>query len=110
MGNYNEEEYPNSFSTEATTNMASRNNRMKQFIALVGSSGEHLPKKQLLAMFSLKAGVRLATVYEYLTVYTDALLVDEYDGHIMMMEVCTKKREQDTARLKELAGQSDEVD
>lgn len=91
-----------SYSTEAKANIRSRVIRMHRLLTHIEKHGQDVKKDKLLALFCIREGISMATVYTYLSEYFKAELVVQYGSHLMMWDQRDALIEADNKRLKEL--------
>ena len=92
-----------SYSTEAKANIRARVMRMRKLLSHIDKNGQQVHKDKLIALFCIKEGISMATVYSYLNEYTKAELVVQYGDHLLTMDQYIAMRSEDSKRLNELA-------
>jgi len=96
-----------SYSTEAKANIRARVMRMRKLLVHIENNGQHIKKDKLIALFCIREGISMATVYTYLSEYFKAEIIMQYGENIMLKDQYDKKRAGDTERLKELTEGAD---
>ena len=104
MTDTNEEEYNDSYSTEAKTNMRARAMRRDMLLRLIQKNGAKASKDHILGIFLIKAQLSASTTFQYLRELKMAKLIVITETQLMSTEQWQAEQDEDTKRLKELAG------
>lgn len=78
-----DDEFPDSLSTEASSNMRARRQRVKWMLGYVHKHGAEWTRKKLIARYATEHSVRRETANEYLSQLIDGEYVFSRNDHVL---------------------------